>query len=133
MRQETLTAAEWKAKHKRQPRFKRSPPEERTVEGHVFDSKLDAERYAQLRLEQRSGIVIWISIYPRFLLAGVVYTADFMYGQHLPQQDYSTVVVEEVKPSIQDPKARAEYLRAFRRNQKQMKELHKIEVVLIER
>lgn len=120
-------------KSPRAPRFRRAPPEERTFEGHVFDSKLDAERYRELRIHQRAGRVIWISIYPRFLLAGVVYTADFMYGQHLPQQDYSTVVVEEVKPSIRDPKARAEYLRAWRRNAKQMKELHKIDVVLIER
>lgn len=50
-----------------------------TVAGIHFASKLEAERFDQLRLFQQAGEVSWFIRQPRFDLApGVQYVADFL-------------------------------------------------------
>lgn len=49
------------------------------VDGHLFDSKLEAQRYGELKLLMQAGEVSWFAIQPTFLLpGGVVYRADFV-------------------------------------------------------
>ncbi len=115
------------------PRFRRAPAEERTADGHVFDSKAEAGRYGELKIEQKANEVGWLVLQPVFILAGVQYKADFMYLRWLQYQVWFKIVVEEVKPRIKDKKTRREFLRAWKRNAAQMKELHHLDVELVER
>jgi hypothetical protein len=72
----------------------------RTVDGIVFDSALEAQRYAELRCLQRAGHISGLACHPHWILAaksklvprGVRYTADFMY-----MDKNNEVHVEEVK------------------------------------
>ena len=49
------------------------------VDGHVFDSKLEAERYRQLKLMKISGLIAWFQLQPSFTLTGAVrYRPDFI-------------------------------------------------------
>lgn len=49
------------------------------VDGISFDSKKEADYYAQLELERRAGSVLLFVRQPSFLLeGGVVYRADFL-------------------------------------------------------
>lgn len=82
----------------RRGRFSVAPKADRTVDGIVFASKTEAQRYAELRLMQRAGLIRDLELQPRFPLAvnGVHlghYTADFRY--HCLRN--SADIVEEVK------------------------------------
>jgi len=49
------------------------------VDGHVFDSKLEADRYVELTLLQRSGQIQGFGIQPSFVLpGGIRYRPDFI-------------------------------------------------------
>ena len=49
------------------------------VDGHVFDSKAEADRYSNLKLMERSGLIKGFMIQPSFYLtAGIRYRADFL-------------------------------------------------------
>lgn len=73
------------------------------VDGHVFPSKLEANRYKQLKLLEQQGMIRDLVLQPKFLLqAGfrdgdgkwhraIHYIADFRYVEN------GQVVVEEVK------------------------------------
>jgi len=75
----------------------------RTVDGIRFDSTREAQRYADLRILERAGLIAALEIHPRFPIdvrgpAGELvncgtYTADFRY------QDLGTgeLVIEDVK------------------------------------
>jgi hypothetical protein len=73
------------------------------VDGHVFDSKREAKRYAELKLLQLAGEITALELQPVFELSVVPltrptvrvnvgrYTADFRYVEH------GQVRVEDVK------------------------------------
>lgn len=72
------------------------------VDGHKFDSKAEAARYAELALFERAGSIANLQVHPRFVIVdadehgrAMHYEADFMYRDW---SDYSgLMVVEDVK------------------------------------
>lgn len=131
MKQPAMTAEQFSSIRKGRPRFNRSKPEDRTVDGHVFASKLEAERYRLLKVRQDAREITHLCLQPVFLLAGVKYTADFMYLERMPF-DVLRPVVEEIKPLMKSKRFRKEMLRRFSRNKAQMIVLHGIDVTLVE-
>lgn len=114
-------------KRKHRPRFRRSPPEDRTEDGIVFASKVELKRYRELKVSRAAGAIKWFIRQPMFDLMGAKYTADFLIvGTH------GTVSVEEVKPSNISPRFRDEALRRWRRNAKQVKAVYGVDVKLVE-
>lgn len=116
-------------------RIRVAPKAERTVGGHVFASKAEAGFYEELKLEQHAakaaGRRFLIVLQPKFLLAGVTYSADFLtYEDCSGGLGWGLVLrVYEVKGGSW----RSDSMRRFRRDQRQMRELHGIEVQLVER
>ena len=120
-----------------------SSKEARTVDGHTFRSLAEAKRYSQLRMLERYGQIRNLRFgkeVTRYDLADVKYTPDFEYerttvwlptkrkkGQSVDALQIWLPVVEEVKRR----NCPAEVMRRFRRNQKQMKRLHGIDVELV--
>ena len=48
-------------------------------EGHIFDSQAEANRYAELKIMERSGIIKGFSIQPSFIIdKGIRYRPDFI-------------------------------------------------------
>jgi len=45
-----------------------------TIDGIIFDSKREAERYAELRLLERAGEISALKIHPKYILAEAVIT-----------------------------------------------------------
>lgn len=75
-----------------------------TIDGIVFDSKKEAARYRELKLEERAGLVKDIKVHERFKLKiGDVdlgaYEADFVYKRKLKGYSYDVwdEVVEDCK------------------------------------
>ena len=67
--------------------------ERTTIDGIIFDSKAEAERYGELVLLQRAGIIRSLTTHPPFeLIPRVKYEADFAYIDELGRS-----VVEDVK------------------------------------
>lgn len=73
-----------------------------SIGGHTFDSKAEAEHYANLKLLEKAGVIQNLELQPRFLLQDgfmyqghherkIEYVADFRY-----QRDGRTIV-EDVK------------------------------------
>lgn len=65
-------------------RFQVAPKIDRTVDGHVFDSKKEATRYATLRLLERAGKIEDLRIQVKFPVEingehFCTYTADFVF------------------------------------------------------
>ena len=94
MATERMTADEFKAL-KRRPKYRNKPT---TVNGHRFDSKHEAARYAVLTLLQKAGKFRDLECQVRytFEINGVVighYTADFRYVDCETEK----VVVEDAK------------------------------------
>ena len=110
---------------KRRPWIQRAPAPERTSDGIVFGSKAEMLVYEELRAQRARGEIPWFIRQPKFDLAGVVYTADFLVGKwsaELPE-------VVEVKGGFIPEEVR----RRFVRNAKQMKEIYGFEVLLWQR
>jgi len=70
------------------------------IDGHVFDSKKEANRYAELKILERMGSIRDLVLQPVFILQEKIkdirpikYRADFQYFDVLN----NTVVVEDVK------------------------------------
>lgn len=72
------------------------------IDGVAFDSKAEAERYAELKLLERAGIIRDLQLQPKFPLIptfrkngktfrGITYVADFAYTEN------GRKVVEDVK------------------------------------
>ena len=72
------------------------------IDGHVFDSKKEADRYCELRLLERAGEISNLRLQPRYLLQPaftcdgnayrkIEYVADFEYVEN------GRTVVEDVK------------------------------------
>jgi len=84
----------------RKGRFAVSAKGERTIDGHVFDSKIEATRYIQLRLMQRAGMIDGLELQPAWdvLINGhkfCRYSADFTYFD----KERGCVVIEDAKSS----------------------------------
>lgn len=67
------------------------------VDGIKFDSKMEAERYAELKLMQKAGQIVGLEVHPRYpIFIGkhhiCVYEADFSYIDPLAK-----MIVEDVK------------------------------------
>lgn len=75
-----------------------------TIDGIQFDSKKEAQRYAELKLEEKAGLIHNLELQPKFELLkgfihvlteekvrGITYIADFRYWQG------DIEVVEDVK------------------------------------
>lgn len=76
-------------KPKAQSKYKNTKIE---LDGHVFDSKAECERYKQLQTMQRAGAIKNFNIQPSFVLtAGIRYRPDFIVW------DGSKIWVEDVK------------------------------------
>lgn len=87
-----MRLANWPSglQHINRPKYRNIP---RVVDGKRFDSKLEANRYEQLKLLQLAGEVKWFIRQPRFELAGgITYIADY-----LVHWDNLNVTVEDVK------------------------------------
>lgn len=74
------------------------------MDGHTFDSKLEADRYCELKLLQRAGKIKALQLQPAYELQpafqkggrkyrAIVYRADFAYWDVTKQR----VVVEDTK------------------------------------
>lgn len=84
----------------RKPRFKTSPVEQRTLDGVVFDSKREMQRFAILKMFEKAGKIAKLERQPMFqtFIAGKPYcryTADFSYIL----VDTQERVIEDVKSS----------------------------------
>lgn len=77
------------------------------ADGIKFDSKLEAERYAQLKMMERAGVIHDLELQPEYELIPsfkkdgktwrkTVYKADFRYIL----ADYDRIIIEDVKGSI---------------------------------
>jgi len=83
---------------KNKNRYKVSPVQERTLDGIVFASKKEMNRYAELKLHSRAGIISDLELQPEFKVSinGIhycTYTADFKYTRD------GQCVIEELKSS----------------------------------
>ena len=82
----------------KKPRFPVSPKADRTLDGHVFDSKLECRRYAELRQKEKAGIIRELSLQPEFNIQingyhFCTYSADFRYRD----VDSGEIIFEDVK------------------------------------
>jgi hypothetical protein len=72
-----MSVAEYRAGQTAKPRKYRNHRVE--VDGWVFDSKLEARRYEELKLARKIGFVDWfIAQVPFRLPGGIIYRADFV-------------------------------------------------------
>lgn len=105
-----------------------------TINGIVFDSKKEAQRYLQLRELEKKGKISELQLQVKFKLLdsqyfetlgkkelGVSYIADFAYKDGLGR-----LVVEDVKSKITKKKS------DYRIKRKLMKYFHNIEILEIE-
>jgi len=81
----------------RRPRFVVSAKEERTMDGIIFDSRSEMDRYADLKLLQRGKVIRELELQPAFPVEingahFCTYTADFAYVN-----EYGQKIVEDVK------------------------------------
>lgn len=76
----------------KKPKYVVAPVQDRTVDGIVFDSKGEMQRYLDLRLQEKSGLIESLNIQPEFTLQEgyydyrlrvrilpIKYIADFSY------------------------------------------------------
>jgi hypothetical protein len=101
-------------------RYNKYKAEKHRIDGYTFDSKKEAQRYADLRLLVEAGEIRDLRIHPRFPLeinpnCIVTYVADFSY---LPK-DGSRTVVEDVK-GVKTP--------VYRLKKKLMKAIYGIDI-----
>ena len=82
------------------PRIRVAPKEARTLDGITFDSKAEMNRYAELKMLERAGVIEGLELQPKFILQDAVdgrraitYFADFGYREKgKPRR-----VIEDVK------------------------------------
>lgn len=97
-----------------------------TVDGYDFDSRLEANRYGELVLMQKAGIITDLAVHPRWDLPvnGVIvarYEADFSYSD-----------VESGKLVVEDTKSGPTKTPTYRIKAKLMLAIHGIRVSEIE-
>lgn len=87
------------AKNRGGHKYNVSKKEDRTMDGIVFDSKLEMTRYAELKMLERVGKISKLQLQPKFLLIpkterggrASYYTADFTYIEE------GKIIVEDAK------------------------------------
>jgi hypothetical protein len=90
-------------------RIKVSPKEERTIDGRTFASKAEMNRYLELKMAERAGVIFDLRCQPKFLLIdpfyhpligqfkGLNYLADFGYFE---KKNPKKEIIEDVKGHI---------------------------------
>jgi hypothetical protein len=85
--------------HAKPRKYHNTPTE---LDGHKFDSKAEAARYAELALLERAGKIANLQVHPKFIIVDeddhggfMRYEADFMYMDW--QGDLGEITVEDVK------------------------------------
>ena len=75
------------------------------IDGITFDSKAEARRYRALKLMQKAGAIMHLTVHPKYMIQapfidntgakirGIIYTGDFEYLEEPDAQ----MVVEDVK------------------------------------
>ncbi|MDR1695603.1 MAG: DUF1064 domain-containing protein [Endomicrobium sp.] len=70
------------------------------IDGHTFDSKAEGNRYCELKLMQKSGLINYLTLQPKYLLIpknkknrAAYYIGDFLYVDC----EAGKTVVEDVK------------------------------------
>lgn len=121
------TLKQYRDLRKGKSRFYRSPKEDRTCDGIVFDSKAEMRHYEELKLRKIWGEIKDFDRQYPVDLAGVIWKIDF-----IVEGNDGRVWGEEVKGKYRG-RFRQAALREFRRNQKQAMKLYGITVKLIER
>lgn len=95
--------AAWAAGTARSGRIRVSEKARRTMDGFTFDSMAEMNRYAELRMLERAGVIRDLELQPEFVLqdrfsrrgiryAKIVYRADFRYMDQDGQE-----IIEDVK------------------------------------
>jgi hypothetical protein len=81
-------------------RIRVAPKEERTLDGITFASKAEMNRFAELKMLERAGLIEGLERQPRYILLtephknkSIVYVADFRYRS----LETKGIVVEDVK------------------------------------
>jgi len=87
-----------------QNKYNVSEKNERTISGIVFDSKAELQRFAELKILEKQGVIYNLSLQPKFMLQqaffdntgkkrrALYYIADFMYTDK-----QGLCIVEDVK------------------------------------
>jgi hypothetical protein len=79
-------------------RFSRSKPEERTVDGIVFDSKPEAAHYAYLKMLQKAGKIHSLQYEPQFVfIVNGVEVGRFKPDFQFIETETNQVKIHEVK------------------------------------
>ena len=83
---------------RKRPKYIVSKKEDRTVDGIEFDSKMEMTRYLELKMLERTGIIVDLELQPQFIVQingedYCSYTADFRYFDTGNEE----TVVEDVK------------------------------------
>ncbi len=79
-------------------RFPVSPKADRTIDGIVFDSKLEASRWADLRQREKAGMICELTRQPEYRVSingfhFCVYRADFRFRC----METGEIIIEDVK------------------------------------
>lgn len=79
-------------------RIRVAPKEERTLDGILFDSKAEMNRYAELRMLERAGIIAKLKLQPSFeLLSNTGKERGFSYRADFEYEEDGRRIVEDVK------------------------------------
>lgn len=110
----------------KKPRFNVAPKEQRTADGIVFDSRREMNRYLELKILERAGLIEDIVCQHVFVMyingeLFCEYTADFLYFD----VDKKCDIVEDVKSSGTQKDA------AYRLRKKAAELYHNIKVIEI--
>jgi hypothetical protein len=115
-------------------RVNKSDPERRTMDGITFDSIAEMQRYADLKLQQRAGLIRELKHHTKFDLRvnGIhicFYSADFSYIDNVS----SRAVLEDVKGFKRGKRGKLlpRVNREFHIKQKLMKAVFGLEVEIV--
>jgi len=104
------------------------------MDGYIFDSIVESERYMELRWYEKAGRILSLVVKSKYILIpkndkfrAIEYEDDFSYREN------GELIVEDVKPKFKNKKAEQRYhqteaYRMFKVKQKLMYHIHKIEV-----
>lgn len=103
------------------------------IDGVVFDSKREAQRYQELCLLERAGEITDLVCHPRydFVVNGVrlgFYKADFRYLKQAPSRKGQRGTFVDDVPVVEDVKSKPTKTTTYRLKRKLMKALYGIEI-----
>jgi len=108
------------------PRYRVAPKAQRTLDNIVFDSKTEMQRYSELNVLARTGVIRHFELQPEFKvyinhMLYCTYTADFRYFD----EDKQKWIIEDVKSNgtIKDT--------AFKLRKKAAELSHGVEITII--